>query len=64
MKSNPLLQEFVAATIAMLALIAVISAIYWLFTGNSPWPTFVVAQALIFCSGVGLLTLTSPRRKG
>jgi uncharacterized membrane protein YbhN (UPF0104 family) len=62
-KLSPLAQEFVAATIAIVALIVVLSLIYWAFTGQSPWPTFILAQAVVFGSGIGLLTLTSPRRR-
>jgi len=64
MKPNPLAQEFLAAAAAMLALLAIVSALYWLFTGNSPWPTFLLLQALAFGSGIGLLTLLSPRQRG
>jgi hypothetical protein len=64
MKLSPLAQEFLAATGAMTALIVVISLIYWAFTGNSPWPTFVLTQVLVFASGIGVLTLLSPRRRG
>jgi hypothetical protein len=60
---SPLAEEFIAASIAMAALIGIVSFIYWAFTGNSPWPTFVLAQLAVFGSGIGLLTLTSPRRR-
>lgn len=62
-RPGPLAQEFLAAAAAMLALLAVVSTLYWLFTGNSPWPTFVVLQGLAFACGIGLLTLVSPRRR-
>ena len=63
LKLNPLLEEFLAASAAILALLALVSLLYWLVTGLSPWPEIVVAQALIYGSGVGVLTLTSPRRR-
>jgi uncharacterized RDD family membrane protein YckC len=63
LKLSPLLEEFLAATAAILAVLAFISLLYWLFTGASPWPDLILAQLLIYCSGVGVLTLTSPRRR-
>ena len=63
LKLNPLLEEFLAASAAILALLALVSLLYWLVTGLSPWPEIVVAQVLIYGSGVGVLTLTSPRRR-
>jgi hypothetical protein len=63
LKSNPLLEEFLAATVAIVALLALISALYWLFTGASPWPGLILGQALIYGTGIGVLTLTSPRRR-
>jgi hypothetical protein len=62
-KQSPLLEEFLAATVAIVALLALISLLYWLFTGSSPWPELILAQAVIYGSGVGVLTLTSPRRR-
>ena len=59
MKRNLLLEELLNA---IAALIALLSGIYWLFTGLSPWPTIVIVQAIVFSSGLGVLTLTSPRR--
>jgi hypothetical protein len=63
LKLSPLLEELVAATVAIAALLAFISLLYWLFTGSSPWPELVLTQLLIYGSGVGVLTLTSPRRR-
>ena len=63
MTRNPLLEELIAASVAMTAVIVVLSTIYWLFTGLSPWPWVVVAQVVVFGSGLGVLTLTSPRRR-
>jgi hypothetical protein len=62
-KLDPLLEELLAATAAILTLLALISALYWLFTGSSPWPELVLGQALIYGTGIGVLTLTSPRRR-
>ncbi len=63
MKTNTLLEELINAIGAMAALIALLSGVYWLFTGLSPWPTIVIVQAIVFSSGLGVLTLTSPRRR-
>ncbi len=60
---TPLLAELIAASVSMTAVIVAISAIYWAFTGQSPWPWLVVAQVVVFGSGIGVLTLTSPRRR-
>ena len=62
MKRNLLLEELLNAIAAIAALIALLSGIYWLFTGLSPWPTIVIVQAIVFSSGLGVLTLTSPHR--
>jgi hypothetical protein len=59
---NSLPQELIAASISITALIVAISAIYWAFT-QSRWPCVVVAQVVVFGSGLGVLTLTSPRRR-
>jgi uncharacterized RDD family membrane protein YckC len=63
LKLSPMLEEFLVATVAIVALLAFISLLYWLFTGSSPWPELVLAQAMIYGSGIGVLTLTSPRRR-
>ena len=63
MKHNQLLEELLNAIGATAALIALLSGIYWLFTGLSPWPTIVIVQVVAFGSGLGVLTLTSPRRR-
>jgi hypothetical protein len=63
LKLNPLLEEFLAASAAIVALLTLVSLLYWLITGLSPWPEIVVAQILIYASGVGVLTLTSPWRR-
>ena len=63
MKRSYLLEEMLNAVGAMAALIALLSGIYWLFTGLSPWPTIVIVQVIVLGSGLGVLTLTSPRRR-
>jgi fatty acid desaturase len=63
MRKDSLLEELVSAIAALAALTALLSAVYWLFTGLSPWPSIVVTQVLAFGSGLGVMTLTSPRRR-
>jgi hypothetical protein len=62
-KLDPLVEEFLSAVTAMVALIALISALYWAFTGLSPWPELILVQIAVFGSGIGMLTLLSPRRR-
>jgi hypothetical protein len=63
LKRNPLLEEILAATLAMTAIEALVALLYWTFTGLSPWPFVVIAEAAAFGPGVALLSLTSPRRR-
>jgi hypothetical protein len=63
LKLDPLIEEFLSAITAMVALIALISTLYWVFTGLSPWPELILAQVAVFGSGIGMLTLLSPRRR-
>ena len=48
----------------MLAPTGLISLLYWVFTGYSPWPFAVLGSAAGFGFGVALLALASPRRRG
>ena len=63
MKLSPLAEDLVHASLGMAALIALLSLIYWVFTGLSPWPEVIILQAVGFGSGLGVLTLTSPHRR-
>jgi hypothetical protein len=60
---DPLLEEAMAAIVAMTALSAFVALLYWFLTGQSPWPYVVLAEFLSFGVGIGILTLTSPRRR-
>ncbi len=62
MKLDPLLQQTLVASAAMLALSGLIALLYWLFTGQSPWPFVVLGTLGGFGFGVALLAITSPRR--
>lgn len=47
----------------MSALAALVAIVYWLFTGLSPWPSVVLAEAAGFIPGIAILSITSPRRR-
>jgi hypothetical protein len=57
------LEEFIAAVLAIAAIEAVVAVLYWAFTGISPWPFVILAEAVAFGPGVALLSLTSPKRR-
>jgi hypothetical protein len=59
---DPLVEEALVAVLAIGALIAVISLLYWLSTGLSPWPLVVLAEIAAFGTGMAVLLATSPRR--
>jgi len=60
---DPLLEEAIAASLAMGGLAALITLLYWLLTGLSPWPALILAELAGFGPGVALLSLTSPKRR-
>lgn len=60
---DPLLEETLAATAAVAALGAVVSLLFWLLTGLSPWPGVILGEIVGLGMGVPLLALTSPRRR-
>ncbi len=62
-KLNSLLQEALAASVAICLLDVVVAAIYWLTTDTSPWPLLVLVEAATFGPAVALLALTSPRSR-
>jgi len=57
-----MLQELLYATVAMTALSAILVAVYWFFTGMSPWPFVVFGEAVGASLGIILLLLSHPRR--
>jgi hypothetical protein len=63
MRLDPLLEETLAATAAVAMLGVVISFLFWLLTGLSPWPGVIVGEIIGLGMGVPLLALTSPRRR-
>lgn len=63
MRLDPLLEETLAATVAVALLCVVISLMFWLVTGASPWPGVVLGSFIGLGMGIPLLALTSPRRR-
>jgi uncharacterized RDD family membrane protein YckC len=59
---DPLLEELIAATVAMTLLGLIVALLFWLVTGLSPWPGLVLGELAGFGFGIILLTLTAPRR--
>jgi hypothetical protein len=59
---DPLIEETLAATIAMSILGSVLASLFWLVTGLSPWPDVVLGLVGGLGFGVAMLALTSPRR--
>jgi len=57
-----MLEELLHATVAVLLLSAVVSAIYLGFT-DLPLAPFLLGEAVGMPSGIVLLTLASPRRR-
>jgi len=57
------LEEVFAAILAITAIEALVALLYWAFTGISPWPFVILAEAVAFGPGVALLSVTSPRRR-
>ena len=60
---DPLLEEVLAATLAMTVLAVVVAVLYWAITGLSPWPGLVLGEIAGFGFGIALLSLSSPRRR-
>ena len=60
---DPLLEEALAASVAMVLLGSLVALLFWLSTGLSPWPMVVLAEVAGFGIGTVVLTLTSPRRR-
>ena len=44
-------------------LAALITLLYWLLTGLSPWPFLILAEAAGFGTGIAVLSIASPRRR-
>ena len=60
---DPLLEELLVASLAMMALGVVVALLYRLLTGLSPWPGLVLGEAAGFGFGAVLLALVSPKRR-
>jgi hypothetical protein len=55
--------DLLSGAAAICVLVGVIAAIYYIATGISPWPLFVLAELPGAGFGFVLLALTSPRRR-
>lgn len=62
MKLDPLLEELIVAAVAMTALGAIVAALFWVFTGLTPWPFLVLSEIGAFGFGIVLLAVTTPKR--
>ncbi len=62
MSDHPLLEETLMSCLALAALGGVVALFYWLVTGLSPWPGLVLGEGFGLATGLGVLTLASPRR--
>lgn len=60
---DPLLEEALAASLALTAFGVIVAVLYWLLTGLSPWPGLVLGEVAGFGFGMVLLTFASPRRR-
>jgi hypothetical protein len=62
-KLDPLVEETIAATLAVALLGVVLTVFFWLATGVSPWPGIILGEIVGLGMGIPLLALTSPRRR-
>ncbi|MBI2941863.1 MAG: hypothetical protein HYY04_15645 [Chloroflexi bacterium] len=58
---DPLIEETLAASIAMAVLAGLVALLYWLMTGLSPWPIVILGEMAGFGFGIAVLALTAPR---
>jgi uncharacterized membrane protein YdjX (TVP38/TMEM64 family) len=63
MRLDPLVEDTLAAVLATGVLGAVVSLLYWLLTGISPWPFVILGETGGLGFGVAMLALCSPRRQ-
>jgi hypothetical protein len=62
MHLDPLLEEVLAATGAVVMLGLALAGLYWLVVGSPPTAAIIVGEAIGLAMGIPLLALTSPRR--
>jgi hypothetical protein len=60
---DPLIEDTLAALVAVSVLGVVVAAMYWVLTGVSPWPYVVLGETGGLGFGVAALALCSPRRR-
>ena len=59
---HPLVEELIAAVLAMTLLGVAVALLFWVGTGISPWPYVVLAEIGSCIFGIVLLLATSPMR--
>jgi hypothetical protein len=59
---DPLLEETLAATVAVVLLGLALVGLYWILVGEPPTLGFVIGGAVGLGMGIPLLALSSPRR--
>ena len=55
-----MVEEMVAASVAMTLLATLIALVFWFTTKQSPWPFLILAEVVSFVWGLILLIATSP----
>lgn len=58
-----MLADLAWTSLQTLALMAAVNAVYWAFTGLSPWPFVLTGTLVGGALGVILMVLTVPRRQ-
>jgi hypothetical protein len=55
--------DLLAGALAILVMVCVLAGVYWVSTGISPWPVFMLAELPGAGFGFVILALSSPRRR-
>jgi hypothetical protein len=56
-------EELLSGAVAIAGLMIALAGIYWLVTGISPWPVFVLSELPGAGFGLVLLALMTPNRR-
>jgi len=60
---DPLVEETIVAACTMAVFGCIVTLVYWLVTGHSPWPGFALGEVAGFGFGTAMLALTAPKRR-
>lgn len=63
MGHNDVLEELLAGAAAIAGLLATLAGLYWLVTGENPWPIFVLSELPGAGFGLVLLGLLTPHHR-